>query len=381
MNYLPSVVAATSNCIKTMLFGEICDNCEGGPIYKLILMAVKLLTIGFGTLATIGIIVVGVQYLTARDDANQVAKAKKRFLDIVIGIGIYGLMYLIIELLVPGEIMTVTPDTSTSTCTNPTIATPEPITSQPVTGGSSGGSSSGSSSGSSQPGGGGGDYDPTKIPKYTPATKSPTGLTTLNALDENWTIVNTKFGVRSYMTSLNKRHVAQDKQDCYDSGSCTSSTRDNDKCLSFAYTFAYDLVYGTTTCDHCASAYKRGGFYGVQTKSKEDALTMIYDQLVNGWPVVVQVKFSTGTGRHFVTAVGIKSSVKSRSQFTENDILFMNTNGALWKGNSKRVMKANGSYYTSNATMGLWTKSAYGYYVLPFKSPGSVKNPQNIKSC
>ncbi|MDO4220350.1 MAG: hypothetical protein Q4D22_03950 [Candidatus Saccharibacteria bacterium] len=46
MNYLPSVVAATSNCIKTMLFGEICDNCEGGPIYKLILMAVKLLTIG-----------------------------------------------------------------------------------------------------------------------------------------------------------------------------------------------------------------------------------------------------------------------------------------------------------------------------------------------
>lgn len=374
-----SLLIADSNCLDTLLFGQVCDNCEGGPIFKLVLLGMKILTIGFGTLATIGIIVVGIQYLTARDNEGQLAKAKKRLIDIIIGIAVYGSIYLILELLLPGNIMTVTPDTSTSTCTNPTLADVTPVTTSPVSGGGlTGGSSSGTSD-PSQPGGGGNDVS--NIPGYTPATKSPTGLTTLNALDENWTIVNTKFGVRDYMKSLNKRNVAQDKRDCYDNGSCTDSTRDNDKCLSFAYTFAYDLVYGTTTCDHCASAYKRGGFYGVQTKNKEDTLSMIYDQLTNGWPVVVQVKFSTGTGRHFVTAVGIKSSVKSRSQFTENDILFMNTNGALWKGNSKRVMKANGSYYTSNATMGLWAKSSYGYYVLPFKNPGSVKNPSNIKSC
>jgi hypothetical protein len=149
------LLTIADTCIDTMLLGTFCDNCEGGPILKIILMAVKILTIGFGILATIGIIVVGVQYMTARDNEGQLARAKKRLIDIIIGIGIYGLMYLILELLTPGNIMTITPDVSTSTCSNPTVTTPSPINGGPISGsstGSSSGSSSSTSSGTSSSG-------------------------------------------------------------------------------------------------------------------------------------------------------------------------------------------------------------------------------------
>ncbi len=119
-------------CMDTLLFGQICDDCQGGPILKLVLMAVRILTYGFGLLATIGIIIVGVKYLTVRDNPDQVAHAKKRLFEIVIGIVVYGMMYLIIGLLTPGNIMNITADTSTSTCSNPTVAEPSPINGGPV---------------------------------------------------------------------------------------------------------------------------------------------------------------------------------------------------------------------------------------------------------
>ncbi len=374
MNILTILAASATNCIQTSLFGEVCDNCEGGPIFKIILMAVNLLTAGIGVLATIGIIVVGIQYLTARDNAEQVARAKKRFLEIVIGVVCYGLIYLILGLLIPGNILDITADTSTSTCQNPINSTAEPIS----TSGSKN-TQSNTSGGTTQPATG---NDVSNIAKYKPATKNPAGTTTLNVLGQNWTVANTTTPVRSYMKSLSKRKVAQDKRDCNDSGSCIESSRDNDTCLSFAETFAYDMVYGTTTSDHCSSAYERAtNFYSVKTTNKEDTLSMIYDQLSNGWPVVVQVKYSTGRGRHFVVAVGYKSSVKSRSQFTENDLLFLNTDGSLRAAGKSTIMTSGGSTKTKKSTLDLWYKKSYGYYVRPFRNPGSDKNAHSIKSC
>ena len=173
------------------------------------------------------------------------------------------------------------------------------------------------------------------------------------------------------------------KIDCYDNGSCVDSKRDDDKCLSFAYTYAYDLLHGTTTCDHCASQYKRSGFADIKTFSKEDTLSMIYDQLSHGWPVVVQVKYSNGSGRHFVTAVGYKSSVTSRENFTENDILFLNTSGALWQSTTTpgKVMRRNGSEYTTKYSMPLFSRSDYGYRVLPLKNPNPDAKASNITNC
>ena len=104
------------NCIETLLFGRVCDACDGGAVFKMVSFGLQLLTYGIIVLATIGIIVAGVMYLTARDNAQQTAKAKHRMLQVAIGIAAYALMFVIAEFIIPGEIMTSTLDTKTSSC-------------------------------------------------------------------------------------------------------------------------------------------------------------------------------------------------------------------------------------------------------------------------
>ena len=90
------------NCTKdgkTML----CDGSGSGKsIFKIISIVLTVMLAGVGILGTIGIIVSGVMMLTARDNEGQVQRAKKRILDIVIGMVAFGLFWLIVELLLPG---------------------------------------------------------------------------------------------------------------------------------------------------------------------------------------------------------------------------------------------------------------------------------------
>lgn len=90
------------NCTKdgkTML----CDGSgKGKSIFKIVSIVLTVMLAGVVILGTIGIIVSGVMILTARDNENQIRNAKKRILDIVIGIVAFGLFWLIIELLLPG---------------------------------------------------------------------------------------------------------------------------------------------------------------------------------------------------------------------------------------------------------------------------------------
>ena len=59
------------------------------------------MTIGIGVLATIGIIFCGYIIMTARDNAEQITKAKRRLLEIVIGIVLWALFTVILWLFVP----------------------------------------------------------------------------------------------------------------------------------------------------------------------------------------------------------------------------------------------------------------------------------------
>lgn len=141
----PLLVIAEQKCMDTMLFGTVCDDCEGGPILKIILFAVKILTIGFGILATIGIITFGVQYLTARDNEGQLQRARKRLIDVIIGVVAYGMMYLLLELFLPGDIMSMTLTETSTACPNAILAEPTALQSSPSGGGGSAPSSSGTS--------------------------------------------------------------------------------------------------------------------------------------------------------------------------------------------------------------------------------------------
>lgn len=73
-------------------------------IEKLLLLILKILVYGLGAAATIGVVVAGIQYLTARDSETQVAAAKKRLLDVVIGLVAWALMWTVLNWLIPGSL-------------------------------------------------------------------------------------------------------------------------------------------------------------------------------------------------------------------------------------------------------------------------------------
>lgn len=70
-----------------------------GGILSLIL---KIVIYGLGAAATIGVIVAGVQYMTARDNEAQVATAKRRLVEVVIGLIAWAAMFVVLQLLIPG---------------------------------------------------------------------------------------------------------------------------------------------------------------------------------------------------------------------------------------------------------------------------------------
>ena len=99
------VMAADDNCVPTNIFTGSeyrCEDGSGSGIKNLLKYVVNVLTIGVGILAAIGIAVAGVQYLTAGGNEEQTRKAKKRILEIVIGIVAYGLIYAALFWLLPG---------------------------------------------------------------------------------------------------------------------------------------------------------------------------------------------------------------------------------------------------------------------------------------
>ncbi len=71
-------------------------------IKDLLILIVKILFYGLGAAAIVGVVVSGIMYLTARDNEQQVAKAKKRLLEIVIGLVAWALMYTVLHFLIPG---------------------------------------------------------------------------------------------------------------------------------------------------------------------------------------------------------------------------------------------------------------------------------------
>lgn len=83
---------AASGCETAVLPQEWCNNSadpDDNGIFKMIRFVLNLLGGGISIVGVIGIVICGVMYLTARDNEAQVAKAKKRLIDVVIGVAIW----------------------------------------------------------------------------------------------------------------------------------------------------------------------------------------------------------------------------------------------------------------------------------------------------
>lgn len=77
-------------------------NGSGDDIMSLIKLVITILTAGVVVAGTIGVIICGITMLTARDNAAQVEKAKKRIFEIVIGLVLWVLAAVLVGFILPG---------------------------------------------------------------------------------------------------------------------------------------------------------------------------------------------------------------------------------------------------------------------------------------
>ena len=90
-------------CVSTSILrgGCSCDDGEGSEIKELLNLVVDTMTIGVAILGVLGITIVGIQYLTAGGNEEQTRKAKRRLVEIVIGIAAYVVAYALLTWLIP----------------------------------------------------------------------------------------------------------------------------------------------------------------------------------------------------------------------------------------------------------------------------------------
>lgn len=98
-----SVVTVFGDDVQTSILPQGWANKPNGEgIMDVLKLVLTILVYGLGVLATLGVVIAGIMYMTARDNEQQVAKAKKRLIEIVIGLIAWALMYSVLNWLIPG---------------------------------------------------------------------------------------------------------------------------------------------------------------------------------------------------------------------------------------------------------------------------------------
>jgi hypothetical protein len=82
------------------------DAVNNSGIWGVLLLILNIMTTGVGVLAVAGVVYGSVLYASAGDSAEQVKKAKGIILNVVIGLIAFGLMYALLNFLIPGGIFT-----------------------------------------------------------------------------------------------------------------------------------------------------------------------------------------------------------------------------------------------------------------------------------
>lgn len=98
---VPVFAACPEGSVDTNLFGCV-NGKDGDGIYLVLNVILTVMTFGVGILGTLGIVIAGIQYATAKDNEQQMAKAKMRILQVVIGMVIWAVLYFVLRWLLPG---------------------------------------------------------------------------------------------------------------------------------------------------------------------------------------------------------------------------------------------------------------------------------------
>ena len=101
-----AILTAVAETVDTNIIGggSGVDVTDGQGIYDILRLIVTILTYGLGVAATIGVVIAGVMYLTAKDSPDKVAAAKKRLIEVVIGLVAWAVMAAVLNWLIPGGV-------------------------------------------------------------------------------------------------------------------------------------------------------------------------------------------------------------------------------------------------------------------------------------
>lgn len=104
--------APASALTCSVLPDSICNKAESkdsnpsnNGTFALLIAIIQILTAGVGIAATGALVYAGVLYASAGGTADQVSKAKKIITDTVIGLIVFGLMFLLLNFLIPGGVL------------------------------------------------------------------------------------------------------------------------------------------------------------------------------------------------------------------------------------------------------------------------------------
>ncbi|MBQ5475174.1 MAG: hypothetical protein IIT65_10875, partial [Lachnospiraceae bacterium] len=102
-----AVIIATSpafSAVSSIMPKSWCSEGEDGKSLKSLLNVIlNVITAGVTVLGILGVTIAGIQYATARDNEAQVVAAKKRILEVVIGLALWILFGVVLNYFVLGD--------------------------------------------------------------------------------------------------------------------------------------------------------------------------------------------------------------------------------------------------------------------------------------
>ena len=81
--------------------GEKAEGENGEGIKCVLSLVIDIMAVGVGVLGILGIVISGIQYITAGGNEQQTVKAKRRIFEVVIGLVVFALMWAVLRWLLP----------------------------------------------------------------------------------------------------------------------------------------------------------------------------------------------------------------------------------------------------------------------------------------
>ena len=148
---------------------------------------------------------------------------------------------------------------------------------------------------------------------------SDTGMSYYTFKNKNdYVVVSTKADVQKYYKYVRNARICQRQ---------SIELIYHDQCLCFAEEHVHGLVTGEMVkpASQVQQSYY-SGFKSFSTDDKSEILKVIYSELTSNRPVIIHVNGnSSGTSRHYVAAVGFKSTVTGPSALTDSDLLLIDS--------------------------------------------------------